>query len=332
MHHRLKLTIAVVAAIVASGLLTACGGGSEGDGGRNGSPVVVATTTQVADLVRNVGGSQLRLTQVMQPGSDPHGFEPRPSDVAETAGAVLVFASGQDLDPWAERLVADSGSDAELVDLSSGLPLLTPDTDAHETGHGGDEHDHGSELDPHWWHDPRNAIAAVEVIADHLADVDPDGARLYRRNAEDFIRRIERLDGQIEACLSRIPAGQRKLVTEHKAFGYLTARYDLELIGTVLPALTSQAQPSARDLSELAELIEDEDVPAIFPESSLSPKLAESIASQTGATAEHVLFGDSLGPADSDGATYIQMMAANARAIADGLSGGEVECEFEPDE
>lgn len=335
-----RTMLAAAATALIALIISACGAGIADED--SSSIQVVATTTQIADLVRNVGGETVHVTQILQPGSDPHGFEPRPSDVAAAATASLVFSNGQDLDPWAERLVSESGSEARLIDLSSMLsdPLKGEDLDAAERRHDHDDHaheshehghEHDSEFDPHWWHDPRNAVAAIEAIAAGLAEADPDGASTYKRNARDYSRRLERLDRQIATCLARIPAERRKLVTDHEAFGYFAHRYGLEVIGSVIPAMTTQAQPSARDLSELAAKIEGHGVAAIFPEDSLSPKLAETIADQTGANVDFALYGDALGPAGSDGATYLGMLAANAGAVAAGLSAGEVNCALDVD-
>lgn len=327
---RRQFATTVIFAALLTAVLSACGQGSEDDEGS--SIEVVATTTQIADLVRNVAGQRVGLTQILQPGSDPHGFEPRPSDVAATADAALVFSNGQELDSWAEQLVSDSGSEAELVDLSTALPdPSTGHDDEHDDQGHSAENGHDSELDPHWWHDPRNAVAAIGAIAEHLAAADPAGAAEYERRAAAYSRQVERLDQRIAACIERIPPRQRKLVTDHEAFGHFADRYGLEVIGAVIPALTTQAQPSARDLSQLAEAVEQQGVTAIFPEASFSPKLAEAIAEQTGASASHTLYGDALGSADSDGATYLEMMAANARAIVDGLGAGKVRCELDAD-
>lgn len=312
MRRRIEITLAAVIVLVAATTLSACGEGESEDGD---GLTVVATIPQVGDLVSNVGGDRVRVSQIVAAGSDPHGFEPRPSDVAATAEAVLIFRSGSDIDPWADHLATDSGSDAEVVDLSNALD---------DTG--------GEDLDPHWWHDPRNAIAAVELIAERLTAVDSADEAIFEENAARLGSQIERLDRQIADCLGGIDRAQRKLVTDHEAFGHFARRYGLEIIGTVIPARTSEAQPSARDMSRLSEAIEEHGVAAVFPETSLSPKLAEAIAAQTGAEVAEPLWGDTLAPPGEEGSTYLGMMAANARAIAAGLSGGEVRCEIDVDE
>ncbi len=302
------------AALAAAALLVAgCGSFSSG----NGQLQVVATTTQIGDFVRAVGGDAVSVDQILQPNTDPHEYEPRPSDVAGAAEAKLVFASGDGLDEWIDQVVSDSGSDAELVDLGAVVPERRP---------GESSGAEASRYDPHWWHDPRNAEAAVAEIERRLAAADPSHRREFKRNARAYLAELRELDTGIGRCMDSVPAARRKLVTDHDAFGYFADRYGIEVVGAVIPSQTTQAQPSAKDLSALAETIERERVEAIFPESSLSASVAEAIADQTGASADYSLYGDTLGPEGSDGATYLQMEAANANAMVRGFTGGRRGC------
>ncbi len=279
----------------------------------------VATTTQIGDWVREVGGDAVSVTQILQPNTDPHDYEPRPDDVTETAAAQLVFANGDNLDSWVTEIVAQSGSDASVVDLGSSVPVKRA---------GESSGAEASEFDPHWWHDPRNAVAAVRQIQRRLQAVDPADARSFADNADDYVARLRALDQGIQGCIDEIPRADRVLVTDHDAFGYFADRYGLRVIGTVIPSQTTQAQPSAKDVAELSDLIEAEGVRAVFPESSVSPDLARAIAEQTGASADYTLYGDTLGPADSPAATYLSMEEANADAIVQGLTGGARGCEI----
>jgi ABC-type Zn uptake system ZnuABC Zn-binding protein ZnuA/ABC-type Mn2+/Zn2+ transport system permease subunit len=303
-----------IAGLLALALFAAgCGaGGSSGD-----RLPVVATTTQISDFVRAVGGDAVEVDQILQPNTDPHEYEPRPSDVTGAAGAKLVFASGDGLDDWIGEIVSDSGSDAEVVELGAVVPQRLP---------GESSGVEASRYDPHWWHDPRNAEAAVAAIERHLGTADPSHRRLFARNARAYLVELRRLDAGIGRCMAAVPPARRKLVTDHDAFGYFAHRYRIDVVGAVIPSQTTQAQPSAKDLSALAKLIEREHVAAIFPESSLSAKVAEAIADQTGATASYSLYGDTLGPQDSDGATYLTMEAANADAMVRGFTGGRRRC------
>lgn len=305
------LALAALAAIGA--LLAGCGSSGSGNGGLQ----VVATTTQIGDFVREVGGNAVAVDQILQPNTDPHEYEPRPSDVAGAAEAKLVFANGDEMDSWVDQIVSDSGSDAEIIDLGATVPERLPGESS-----GAD----ASRYDPHWWHDPRNAEAAVAAIERRLAVADPSHRRQFQHNARAYIAKLRALDAGIARCMDSVPAARRKLVTDHDAFGYFADRYGVEVVGAVIPSQTTQAQPSAKDLSALAQLIEREQVKAIFPESSLSPKVAEAIASQTGASADYSLYGDTLGPEGSSGATYLTMEAANANAMVRGFTGGRRGC------
>jgi len=307
------------AALTAAALLA--GGCGNGSGGAGGQVAVVATTTEIGDFARELGGNAVAVDQILQPNTDPHEYEPRPSDVVATAGADLVFASGDELDGWIDEVVSGSGSDAPVVDLGAVVPERLP---------GESSGTEASRFDPHWWHDPRNAEAAVGEIERRLIAVDPAGRHGYERRADAYLARLRALDAGIARCIGSVPAARRKLVTDHDAFGYFAARYGIDVVGAAIPSQVTQAQPSAKDLSALAGLIEAEGVEAIFPEASLSPKVAEAIADQTGATAEYTLYGDSLGPAGSDGATYLGMEAANANSMARGFSGGRRGCTLSP--
>lgn len=293
-------------------LLAGCGG--SGDANGEGRLEVAATTTQVGDLVRAVGGDTVTVNQVLKPNAEPHDYEPRPADVAALADAKLVFASGLGLDEWASKMVEDSGSGARVVNLGEGLPVRRG----------------GAQPDPHWWHDPENLEAATTRVERALVAADPEARRQVEANADAYRKRIRRLDREIRACLERIPERERVIVTDHDAFAYFTGRYGIRSVGAILPSASTQGQASAGELARLQEAIRRERVRAIFPESSLSPALAEQVARETGASARHTLYGDTLGPAGSPAATILGAAAANAEALAEGISGGRVKCEITP--
>src|SRR5262249_51330907 len=165
-----------------------------------------------------------------------------------------------------------------------------------------------SRYDPHWWHDPRNAEAAVGAIRDALVHVDPGARGAFTRNAGRYLARLRALDRTIAACFARVPPAQRKLVTDHDAFAYFALRYGITIVGAVIPSQTTQSEPSAGATARLVELVRRERVRAIFPESSANARLAQAVARETGASSDFTLYGDTLGP----GQTYLQMERANA--------------------
>jgi zinc/manganese transport system substrate-binding protein len=296
---RLALVLLLLAAL-ASG----CGDG--GDAAASGKLGVVATTTQAADLARNVGGDRVAVTGLLAPNADPHEYEVRPRDLEALAEAGLVVRSGGEVDEWLQEAVDGSGTEAPVLDLSAHVRLR------------GD--------DPHWWQDPRNVELAVPAIRDAMAKADPAGASAYRANAAAYLERVRRLDARVRACIGRIPEPQRKLVTTHDALGYYAARYGIDVIGAVIPSLSTEGQPSAGETADLVRTIRAARVKAIFAESSVSPKVEEAIAREAGATVGAALWADSLGPAGSDGDTYLKSIAANTRALVDGLTGGRETC------
>lgn len=327
-------TISAVSALAAALALVASGCGDDSSSSTGDANVTaVATTTQVADLVRAVGGDRVAVEQILQPNSDPHGYEPRPSDVEALAKADAIFQSGGDVDEWLGETIESSGNDAPRVELIQAVEQREGDPDgdddhehAGEDAHAGEEAHHGEDADPHWWQDPRNAIAAVAGIRGALTAADPEGRAEYEANARAYTERLRRLDRDVAACIEQIPPAQRKLVTTHDALGYYADRYGLEVVGALIPSQSTAAQPSAGDTQELVDQIEREDVRALFPESSLNPKLERAVARETGATVGDPLWADTLGPAGSDGATYVESIQSNTAALVDGLTGGEQSC------
>ncbi len=293
------LSVLVAAAIL---LVVGCGGDSSSGADRT----TVATTTQVADLVRQVAGDRVSVEGMLRPGGDPHDYEPRPSDVAAVAEADLVFRSGGEVDDWLDDVIGNAGGDAEVVTLLDSAERLDDD--------------------PHWWLDPRNAVLVVAAIRARLARVDPAGRRAYERNAERAVLRLRSLDREIAACVERVPRAKRKIVTTHDSLGYFARRYGIEVVGAVIPSLSTHAQASAGDVEELVQQIRRERVEAVFPESSLNPDIERAIAREAGAIVGSPLYADSLGPEGSAGETYLGALGYDARALVRGMSGGRVDC------
>ena len=298
--------VAAVLAVIAAGCSGSTGGPADGP------TEVTATTTQVADIVREVGGRTVDVTQILRPNSEAHDYEPLPGDVAGVADSRLVFASGLGIDQWARELVGQSGSEARVIDLAAGLPVRLPAP--------------GGGVDPHWWLDPRNVEAAATRVERALVAADPSSRAQVTANARAYRARVRRVDRAIRACLAKVPAGRRKIVTDHDAFGYFTSRYGIRSVGAVFPSNSTQGQASAGDVARLEATIRRERVTAVFPEASLNADLARRIARDTGATSEFTLNGDSLGAPGSPSGTLLGAAQANAAALAAGMSEGRVRC------
>lgn len=281
---------------------TACGVGS---GNATGKPRVVATTTIVADIVRNVAGDRADVVALLAPGVDPHEYQPVPSDVQALAQAKVVFANGAGLEPWLPNLIESAGGKAQY--LSDGLTLRTLD----ENGVAG--------ADPHLWFDVTNAIHYAGRARDGLIAVDPENAETYRAHAEAYIVQLKDLDAWIVAQVAALPAENRRLVTNHDTFGYFAARYGFTVVGTIFPAAGAEASPSAQQTVDLIHTIRQAGVKAVFTENSLNPDLANTIAQEAGVKVVSELYTDALGPPDSRAATYIGLMRFDVQTIVDAL-------------
>jgi zinc/manganese transport system substrate-binding protein len=313
---RSSLAVGCVAALFAG----AAGCGDDDPRAGGSELTVVATTTQVADFVGKVGGDRVDVHGILGTNADPHDYEPRPSDVGAVAEAPLVFKSGGDIDGWLDELIENAGGDPKVVSMIDSVRTIEG-ADSHGEGEDADE-----EIDPHWWEDPRNAIRAVEAIRDALIEADPTGRETYERGASAYVRRLEALDREIADCMRRVPTDKRKLVTTHDALGYFAERYDVEVVGALIPSLSTQAQPSARDISELVDQIRVEGVAAIFPETALNQRLEDAVSREAGAEVGGQLWADALGPEGSGAETYLDAMRKNANTMAEGMSGVGVSC------
>jgi ABC-type Zn uptake system ZnuABC Zn-binding protein ZnuA len=267
---------------------------------------VVATTTQVADFARNIGGDRVQVTGLFKPNVDPHDFEPSPADVNAIARADLVIENGAGLESWLHDTITSSGFHGPLVDTSHGVQLRQV----------------GGATDPHIWQNPRNAEVMVANIEHALAAADPADAGVFRSNLAGYTKQLQALDAEVQRQIDSL--ANKQLVTNHDAFAYYIDRYGLQFVGSVIPSFDTSAELSGRDIRDLVAKIKATKVKAVFSETSLPPKTAETIAREAGVKVvegEDALYGDSLGPAGSDGDTYLKMIRHNTQTIVSNLSG-----------
>lgn len=269
------------------------------------APVVLASTTFLADITRNIAGDRVKVESLLPIGADPHSYQPTPQDVAKIEQSKLLIINGAEYEHFLESLLENAGGERDIIEASSGLRLRT---DA--------ESEHG--VDPHLWLDPNNVIIYVENIREGLTHFDPDGAVIYQSNAEAYVSQLGALDTWINEQVSQIPSERRLLVTNHEALGYFADRYSFTVIGAVLPSVSSDASTSAGQMAELIEQIKSSGTPAIFLDEVENPALAQQIADETGVKVVADLHLESL----TDGppaATYIDMMKHNVTQIVNAL-------------
>jgi ABC-type Zn uptake system ZnuABC Zn-binding protein ZnuA len=294
----MRSSIAVVLALtVALAATTACT--TEAAPTSEAMPVV-ATTTVIADLVANVGGTEVSVTSLVPPGGEVHTFDPSPGDVARVSEARLVFVNGLGLDEWAVDLTADADVASDrLIELAEEVPGVeylegeTHEGDAHE----GDAHA-GEATNPHLWLDVAYAAAYVDRIAEHLAAADPAHASAYRDRARAYRDRLIALDGWAREQLAGLPEGARRIVSFHDALPYFARAYGLEIVGVVVDA--PGQDPSAGEIADLVAAIRSSGVRAIVSEAQFPPDLAQTIADETGADVVADLYTDSLGDSPVD--------------------------------
>jgi ABC-type Zn uptake system ZnuABC Zn-binding protein ZnuA len=349
-NHRLPVLLILLAALALSACAgigagqTPAGDGHAGESAdmaipditpvdlASGEPLrVVATTNIIGDVVTNVGGEHIDLTVLIPQGQDPHGYEPVARDLAAVEGADVIFVNGLDLE---EALLGtvESAASGPIVPISAGIDPLVFEGDEHE--HEGEEEHQESEqheeeghthtLDPHFWLDPNNVIVWANNAAEVLSAADPAHADAYRANADAYVAQLEQLDADIRAAVKQIPAANRKLITDHEAFGYFADEYGFEQIGTVVPGTSTTAEPSAADLAALVDLIRAQNVPAIFVGTSASGRLhdlSQTVADEVGREVQILpLYVGSLDAPGQPGDTYLGMMRFNLQQIVAGLA------------
>lgn len=311
-------------ALVGAGLsavLVSCGPGDEraGDGGvRDGRVRVAATTTMVADLVAAVGGDRIELFGLMGPGVDPHLYKPAAADVNRLRDAEVIFYNGLMLEGRMAELFDRMAAQGRRVHAVAGgldeADLVMPEGSA---GH----------PDPHVWFDPRLWGRCAGVVAEALAEADPEGAGEYRERGEAFAGRCDELFRWAEARLAGIPESGRVLVTSHDAFNYFGRAFGFEVIGVVGISTTSEA--GLADVTRTVDLVKGRGIKAIFVESSVSRATIDRIGRDAGVSVGGELFSDAMGTPGEwvdvgggesvDVGTYAGMFKANVHTIAGAL-------------
>lgn len=276
----------------------------------NGKPNVVATSTILADLTAEVGGEEIQLKGILQPGADPHVYEPVPADSVALEKAKLIVYNGYNLEPGLIKLMNASGIQARKLAAGEVVKPLQLDKGKGEVV-----------PDPHVWGNVKNVIQMVNAIRDALIALSPEDKQEFTQNAQNLTQELQQLDAWITQQINTIPAEKRKLVTSHDAFQYYGRAYGLDIFGTLI-GISTEEQPSAQTVKKLVDSLKKSRVPAIFAETTINPALIKTVAQEAGVKlAPNQLYSDSIGAVGSDGDTYIKMMVANTKAIVEANGG-----------
>lgn len=279
---------------------------------------VVATTTLVGDVVRQIGGDHISLTVLLPVGADPHTFEPRPQDVAAISDSQIIFLNGLGLEHSLEPII-ESNAGGKVIKVSDGVEVI-PFSGGQEGGVDPSASSTPAQAtgDPHTWMDPNAVIIWVENISQALIEVDPSNQADYEANAQAYLQQLRDLDAWIKEQVNTIPINNRILVTDHENMGYFVKRYGFTLAGLVVDSLSTGASPSAQELSQLEDAIRQQGVKAVFVGSTVNPALSEQVVRDTGAKLV-VLNTESLGDANSDISSYLLFIKKMVTQIVEGL-------------
>jgi len=278
-------------------------------GTTHAAPLKVASLHPlIGDLLRQVGGSEIEVVDLIGEKGDPHSFEPQSKDLAAAKGAEIYFVSGMGMENYLPELKAVLGGNARIVEVGATLPALHGTCD-----HEGHDHDHAHELDPHWWHSVDLFRRATAVVADELSKQRPEQGEVFAKNAAAYRGKLDELGKWVRREVIRIPKDRRKLATAHAAFQYFCDAYGFESFS--VQGINREQMPDAVTLAKLISTLKSEKVAAIFPEKESNPKMLQSLTRDTGIKLGGELIAD--GRAMT---SYEEMMRANVASIVEALS------------
>ena len=288
-----------------------CGGSGEAGAGE-GKVQATTTTTMITDLVRQIGGDRVEVTGLMGPGVDPHLYKASQGDVAALREADVVFYNGLFLEGQMEDILEKTSEQKPAVQVTTDMPeeeLL-------------DSPQYEGQFDPHVWFDAKLWETTVDPVVEQLSELDPDGASEFEQRGEEYRQQVEELDSFAEEEISSIPEEQRVLVTAHDAFNYFGRRYGMDVRG--LQGISTEAEAGSRDVQELADFLAENEVKAIFVESSVPPQTIEAVQDAArdkgwGLEIGGELYSDAGGDEGTEAETYVGMFRENVETITEAL-------------
>lgn len=312
-----RLSALVCACTLSLSLLTGCGTQPADTAAGDGRLRVLTSFYPMYDFACKIGGDCIDVTNMVPSGTEPHDWEPSTNDLKNLEKADVFIYNGADMEPWADDLLVSRSDTLRVVEASENVELRTTDGEhehAHE--HEGADHHHG-DFDPHVWLDPENAKIEMEAIRDALCAADPENSTVFQANYEKYAAELDALDAEFREKLAPLP--NRTIVVAHEAFGYLCDAYGLTQVG--IEGLSPDSEPDPGRMAEVIDFVREHSISTIFFEELVSPKVAEAIASETGAQAKMLSPLEGLSDEQAAaGADYFSVMHDNLAALMEALN------------
>ena len=267
---------------------------------------VITSFTIIADMARNVAGEAAEVVSITKPGAEIHNYQPTPGDLIAAQGAGLLLWNGLNLEQWFQRFLDNLGDAPSAVVTEGIVPL------------GVGEGPYEGKPNPHAWMSPTDALIYVENIRKALVGADPANQAIYDANAAAYAAEITAKVAPIRAAIEAIPAERRWLATSEGAFSYLARDFGLNEL--YLWPINADQQGTPQQVRRMIDAVREHQIPAIFSESTISPKPAQQVARETGAAYGGVLYVDSLSEPDGPVPTYLDLLTVTATTIVKGLS------------
>ncbi len=297
----------VIVALSALGALALAGCGNSEPDASDGRPVVLTTFTVLADIAENIAGEHLVVQSITKPGAEIHGYEPTPGDIRKATDADLILDNGLNLEVWFAQFV--DSVDVPHVVVSDGVDPIDITEDSY-----------AGKPNPHAWMSPVNVQLYADNMAEAFSELDPAHADDFAANAEAYKAQLQEVQDQLVSELSQLPASQRALVTCEGAFSYLAR--DAGLTEAYIWAVNAEQQATPQQIAGTIEFVKENDVPAVFCESTVSDKPMRQVVEATGAEFGGTLYVDSLSEPDGPVPTYLDLIRHDAKTIIDALTGG----------
>ena len=312
-----RLSALVCACTLSLSLLTGCGTQPADTAAGDGRLRVLTSFYPMYDFACKIGGDCIDVTNMVPSGTEPHDWEPSTNDLKNLEKADVFIYNGADMEPWADDLLVSRSDTLRVVEASENVELRTTDGE-HEHAHEHEDADHHhGDFDPHVWLDPENAKIEMEAIRDALCAADPENSTVFQSNYEKYAAELDALDAEFREKLAPLP--NRTIVVAHEAFGYLCDAYGLTQVG--IEGLSPDSEPDPGRMAEVIDFVREHSISTLFFEELVSPKVAEAIASETGAQAKMLSPLEGLSDEQAAaGADYFSVMHDNLAALMEALN------------